>query len=90
MKRNQHIVFLDNQWCVHREGTKDIETFPDRKEAIIYAQLAAQKDLMEALLHREDGSIETAWIYALDAYPQAAIHKPEEYPRQEFPGDEMI
>lgn len=89
-RRNYHIIWFNGSWAVHGEGAKKIQTFANKNSAIAYAKERAQAEKTEALLHHEDATIETSWIYAVDAYPQKQLHPPDEYPVEDHPGEGVL
>ncbi len=89
-RRNQHVLFYKNVWCVHPEGSTEIIRFNDRTAAIVFAKAEAERLKTEAIVHQLDGTIETAWVYAIDAFPQVHLLKPESYPARINLGEEML
>ena len=84
-RHNQHVLICKGKWCVHPEGVRNVQNFPDRAQAIAYAKKTAAIEGTEAVIHNEDGTIETAWLYSVNAYPKESIYPPEAYPLEERP-----
>jgi hypothetical protein len=89
-RRNQHILMLNGKWCVHAELQKRVSEFANRESAIDFARKIAQEQKTEAILHRPDGTIETAWMYSDDAFPQEKIYAAYNYPLEASPGENVL
>ena len=89
-RRNYHVIMFKGSWAVHGEASKNIQSFPNQASAITYAKEQARAEKTEVLLHNEDDSIVTSWIYDIDAYPQRHLHSPDEYPIEDHPGSGVI
>lgn len=75
---------------MHGELSREVKPFESREEAIEFARQASSAEKTDAIVHREDGSVETAWIYSPTSFPQASVHPPCEYPLQQLPGDTVL
>jgi hypothetical protein len=89
-RRNYHILKFNGSWSVHGEADKEIKIFNDKQSAIAYAKEQAQIQKTIAILHNENGAIETAWAYSPTAYPQEKIYSANQYPLQANLGKNVL
>jgi uncharacterized protein YoaH (UPF0181 family) len=61
---NLHVVPYDGKWAIKAEGVDEPEdVVPTKAKAVKKALKIASDDNLSAIIHREDGSIETAHNY---------------------------
>jgi uncharacterized protein YdaT len=70
MKKNQHVVPIDNKWAVKGVGNERYTTIHDtQKEAIEKAREIAINKKSEVVIHNRKGQIRDSDSYGNDPYP---------------------
>ncbi len=69
-KRDIHVVPHQEGWATKKEGTGRVGSVADtQKEAIERARTQAQREKVEVVIHKKDGSIRDSDSYGRDPNP---------------------
>ena len=69
-KKDIHVVPHDGDWATRREGADRVgSTHDTQREAIDAARERAQRDGVEVVIHRPDGTIRDSDSYGNDPHP---------------------
>lgn len=69
-KKDIHVVPHDNGWATKKEGAGRVGSVADtQKEAIERARVQAERERVEVVIHKRDGTIRDSDSYGRDPNP---------------------